>query len=739
MVLLLATTVGYKIFLFVFETDYVALNAEHIDQIEQRLKNQDQYQFAVIGNMNNSLQIFTTRFLPLVKQRKIAFIISVGNAVFDGEEDKYRLLYRNLKDINIPYLLTAGPNEMEDFGAGKFYRHFGPYFFSFHLNTSYFIFLDSTGKTAWKWQLRWLKEELTRAEKFPHKFVFLNHAVFPLPDFSREDSPDVLQANIRNQLRDIFSNSQVQAVFSGGYPTFHDTLVSGVRYIITGGGGGLLLEPQDQYQFVTVAVEPERVGYENVPVLRFKRTFLEKLETVKLFLHSLFYMSLINYLFVLSVLSLTVLKIYLMLNRQKHLYRDFDVDAAPDPQKPLRIAMFTNNYRPFIGGVPLSIQRLAEQLEKKGQKVKIFAPTYAPGKNNAADRRIFRCPTLFYTRRDTFPVVNVFSPTIEKEFTNFKSDLVHVHHPFWLGKKGLHLAKKYGLPVIFTYHTRLELYTHYIPLPGKILKTLCAHFMIKHFANQCNAVITPTNSTEEYLRNLGVSSLIETIPTGINLAHYTDWSAEQIREIRQQYLKPRELLFISVSRLAKEKNLDFLIEGLARVNTRSQASFHCLLIGDGPEKERLKEKAASLNLNTKITFMGPLDPLEVVRFYLAADLFVFASTSETQGMVLLEAMAGGCPVVAVRSSGVYDVIRDGFNGCTVNKNLDHWAQAVTDLLENESQRLVMATNSREFAREYSVDKITEKVTGLYQRVLRPGHAYKRERLTWNRVKSTRSS
>ena len=720
--LLLAVLIGYKAYLFIYESDYQALNPEHIEQIEARLHNRDSYTFAVVGNIRNSMRIFERRIAPLIKDQGIDFMISAGNAVYDGSEDKYRLLYRGLKKSGIPYVLAVGHNEVEDFGAGKFYQHFGPYFFSFHLEQASFIFLDSTGQTSWQWQLRWLQQELALARKRPYRFVILGHSLISLPDFDPEEKHYVLDEDISRTLQDLFARYGVTAVFSAGYPVYHETERQGVRYIISGGGGGLLLDPQEHYQFVKVEVGPRQMVSENVVVPSQMGALREKLEILKLFLHSLFYMNFFNALMAISIISLVALRIYALIIRQEQLYRDFSVDEEAFAKTPLRVAMFTNNYLPFIGGVPLSIDRLFKGLVQLGFTVKVFAPAYRQQWQDPKDHSVFRCPGLFSFHLDNFPVVNVFSRKIESEFKKCNCDLVHIHHPFWLGKKGMRLAKKHGVPVVFTYHTRLEYYTHYIPVPGTVLKNLAAHFVIKQFANKCDAIITPTASTEEYLRNLGVSALIETIPTGIRTEEYTSWSSGQIQDLRDRYVAADERLLISVSRLAAEKNLDFLIDGLTKVKSRSKTPFKCLLVGDGPEKLRLMEKVALLGMEDTIIFSGNMAPHEVVGCYLAADMFVFASTSETQGMVLLEAMAGGCPVVAVRASGVYDVVKDGYNGFQAMESTDGWAKTVTDLLEDEQLLSTMAVNSRTFAESYSVEKITEKVSKLYRRVVVIAHA-----------------
>ena len=718
-VLLMVALVGYKIYLFVYEADYKALNAENIDQIALRLQGKDSFSFAVVGNVENSMKIFEKRFVPLIKDKNADFMISVGNAVSDGDESKYRLLHRGFKKLGIPYILAIGQNEVKDSGTIKFYRHFGPLFFSFHLADSYFIFLDSTGQTSWKWQERWLKDELELARRYSYRFVVLNQCLLTLPGFDPDDAGYIVDENRSIFLQGLFSRNRVTAVFSSGYPGYHEKTVQGVRYIVSGGGGGLLLgQTKEPYQFVRVIVGQDQVTYENMAISHRLGPFLYKLETLKLFLHSFFYMSLFNFLVTLSIISLFALKLYSLLIRQEHFYRDFSIDEKALSKEPLRVAMFTNNYLPFTGGVPISVDRLYRGLVGNGTKVKLFAPLY-PQQCSATgdDDRVFRCPVLFHTRKENFPISNIFSRKIEAEFKTFDCDLVHVHHPFWLGKKGMQLARKRGIPVVFTYHTRLERYTHYIPLPGTILKNLIAHLLIKRFANRCDAIITPTASTEEYLRNLGVSALIETIPTGINMEDYKRWSHHQVQAMRSRYAAPRGRLLISVSRMALEKNLDFMIDGLVKVKNRTHSTFKCILIGDGPEKERLEKKVADLGMDDWIVFTGYMAPHEVALCYLAADLFVFASTSETQGMVLLEAMAGGCPVVAVRASGVYDVVKDGYNGFKVAESTDNWAEAVANLLEDDKQRSIMSENSQIFARDYSMKKTIAKISRLYRRVV----------------------
>ncbi|HAA47041.1 MAG TPA: hypothetical protein DCE03_00895 [Synergistaceae bacterium] len=169
---------GYKVYLAVYEKDFQSLNAVNIERIEKWLQGRQAYSFAVVGNIRNSMRIFEKRIVPLVRNEEIDFMVSAGNAVYDGAEDKYRLLYRGLGKLDIPYVLAVGHNELEDFGAPRFYRHFGPFFFSFCLGNAAFIFLDSTGRTSGEWLDRWLAQELEDAAGLKYRFVFLNDSPF---------------------------------------------------------------------------------------------------------------------------------------------------------------------------------------------------------------------------------------------------------------------------------------------------------------------------------------------------------------------------------------------------------------------------------------------------------------------------------------------------------------------------------------------------------------------------------
>jgi 1,2-diacylglycerol 3-alpha-glucosyltransferase len=716
--LLWAVLAGYKGYLYLFEKDYSSMNAFNQARIQTLLDGRDSFSFAVVGNVRNSMKIFDRRIVPLLREGKVNFIISAGNAVHGGTEANYRILNRGLGRSSLPYLLGVGSREIENSGTGRFYRHFGPLFFTMEAGEAYFIFLDSTGVTNWEWQVQWLEEKLKQATGANSRFVILNHSLLELSDHPECGPEGILDAGKGRQLHDLFGSYGVTAVFSSSCAVYDRQRSLGVEYITSGCAGGLLLDEKgEHYQYLKVDVSRDRIDFSNVEVPNGAGLLIHKMENLGYFLHSLFYISFTNFLMVLSLIGLAALRVYSQLVRQENLFRDFDLDENMITSEPVRVAIFTDNYLPYIGGVPISIQRLSQGLLEKGSAVKIFAPSYGNYCPEEDDGIVYRCRTFFLGKKMQFPITNIFSKKLEEELNAFKPDLVHVHHPFWLGNKGRKLARKSGVPVVFTYHTRLDRYMHNIPLPGTALKETFAHCLIKRFANRCDAIIAPSFSTEEYLRRLGVLPMIATIPTGINMQEYSQFSPDEIRDFRCRYAADGETLLISVCRLAREKNVDFMIDGLVKVRERTSVPFRCIVVGDGPERPHLERKVTETAMADSIFFTGAIKPNQMVRAYLASDLFVFASTTETQGMVMLEAMAGGCPVVAVNASGVYDVVEDGLNGFKVHENIESWAESIILLLENGKLIDTLSGNSKEFAEVYSGDRIAERVLRLYRRTL----------------------
>jgi len=379
--------------------------------------------------------------------------------------------------------------------------------------------------------------------------------------------------------------------------------------------------------------------------------------------------------------------------------------------------MFTNNYFPFIGGVPISIARLAKGLRNQGHKVVIFAPKYPF--ETIEESNVIRCNLLIYYRSKPFDfaIVNIFSKEIEEKFSKENFDVIHVHHPFWMGTKGLELGKKYALPVVLTYHTRLEKYAHNLPLFKQTFENIASHKLIKIFSQKCDAIIAPTNSASEYLANIGVSRDKTILPTGVDFDFYNNIELGLVELITKKYKLKNEVVLCTVSRLTQEKNIYFLLSGIKRIKDNSKVHFKCIIIGSGPESENILKTIEEQDLEDTVILVGAVSPKDVCKYYMASDIFVFSSQSETQGMVILEAMAGKCAVVAIRSSGIDDIIQNDYNGYKTKADIDLWSEKIIYLIEHPNILKEMRQNAYDFSNKFSLDLMAENTLEVYHNAI----------------------
>ncbi|NLP33969.1 MAG: glycosyltransferase family 4 protein [Clostridiales bacterium] len=401
----------------------------------------------------------------------------------------------------------------------------------------------------------------------------------------------------------------------------------------------------------------------------------------------------------------------------------------------MRIAMLTNNYKPFVGGVPISIERLSNGLRKLGHEVYIFAPSY---EDEVEEPYVIRYRSRKKKLKGEITIPDFLDQSIEEKFAAYPFDLIHVHHPMLMGYTAQYLGRKYNTPVVFTYHTRYEQYLHYLKpydllqkhfnrheksrtrawerklLYGGSEKLVKTHNRI--FTNRCSLVFAPTESMKQYLEEQGTTTNVEVVPTGL-LEEDFQYEAEKVKKIRNHYIDGKKYLFCTVSRLEKEKNIDFLLKGLAKLKENKGDCFRLLLIGAGSEREELGKEVIRLGLEKNVTFCGGVEHSEIRNYYRACDLFLFASKSETQGIVLLEAMAAGLPVIAVDATGTRDVVYDGFNGYLSELDIDSWERNLESLLENAHIRKWMKQNAISEAKSYLSHNVARKVQYLYERVL----------------------
>lgn len=393
----------------------------------------------------------------------------------------------------------------------------------------------------------------------------------------------------------------------------------------------------------------------------------------------------------------------------------------------MRIALMTNNYKPIMGGVPISIERLANGLRQMGHDVTIFAPTY---KEQQEEEGVFRYATCMNHFIGGIVLPNPFDRRIEKEFEKNTYDIIHVHHPMLIGRTAVHLSKKYGIPLTFTYHTRYEQYVKCYT--GGILKfDKIMPLYLRSFLKQCSFVFAPTAGMQDYLTDVCrvAPEKVGILPTGIEAANF-EVSAEKAAEVRNRYQAENMPLLITVSRMASEKNVEFLLESLALMKKSYGKPFRMLMVGDGPDREMLEKKSASLGLTEEVIFVGAVSNQEIAPYFKAADAFLFASKTETQGIVVLEAFAGATPVIAVRASGVEDLVSDGKNGFLTMEDPNVYAAQLTAFLEGKYSKEKMAENAYCAGMQYREESVAKKAVRYYNNIII--NSYEHEGEKWNR-------
>ena len=291
-------------------------------------------------------------------------------------------------------------------------------------------------------------------------------------------------------------------------------------------------------------------------------------------------------------------------------------------------------------------------------------------------------------------------------------DRVHVQTPFVAHGAGLHLARKLGVPVLTTYHTFFEEYLHhYLPLVPAAVTRALARRISRRQCNEMDRVIVPSQAMAEVLREYGVRKPLSVLPTGIPLERFGRGDGHAFR--RRMGIDTDRPVMLTVGRMAFEKNLDFLLDVLVEVRRRIPRVLF-LMAGEGPMRRHLRRRVAAEGLSEHVRFLGYLDRnRDLTDCYQAADVFVFASKTETQGLVLLEAMAAGLPVVALAEMGTRDVLREG-EGCRIARDeVPDFARKVERVLADNRLRRQLADRGRRYAREWAAPVMAERLIGIY--------------------------
>jgi 1,2-diacylglycerol 3-alpha-glucosyltransferase len=377
----------------------------------------------------------------------------------------------------------------------------------------------------------------------------------------------------------------------------------------------------------------------------------------------------------------------------------------------LHIAFFTNYYHPVVNGVVRSVASFREILMKQGHNVFVFAQF--DGSYKDEEPFIFRYPSLSLPLGEISAALPV-SPFVDQLLPTLKLDVIHTHHPILLGQTAARKAAELDLPLIFTFHTQYWEYTHYVPFPQEAVQEFlksAVHRWLKDFMQKCQHIIIPSESLKDILvRDYGLHERYSVIPTGTNLEPFLHADGKSLRKEKGWQ---DETVLISVGRLAPEKNWDTLLRAFAKVST-AHPDVRFVLIGDGSARQNLEELASELNVSDRVTFTGALPFAEIPRYLKAADVFAFASVTETQGLVTIEAMAAGLPVVAVDGPGTRDIVEHGKQGFLVENDPEALAKGLIKLLADPQRIKRFSTQALKKAKTFDANQLGKQMLSVYE-------------------------
>ncbi len=328
----------------------------------------------------------------------------------------------------------------------------------------------------------------------------------------------------------------------------------------------------------------------------------------------------------------------------------------------MRIGLFTDTYFPQVSGVATSIRTLKTELEKLGHTVFIFTTT-DKDVNRYEDWQIIRIPSVpFFAFKDRRIAYRGFSTALEIA-RQYQLDIIHTQTEFSLGLLGVWIAKELRIPVVHTYHTQYEDYVRYIA-KGMVIRPSMVKYIVRGFMSDLDGVICPSEIVYDLLMKYKVKVEKRVIPTGIELAKFErpEITSENIADLREKLgISNQETMLLSLSRVSYEKNIQAVLAALPAV-LEENPDVKLVVAGDGPYLSDLKAQAKRLNITDAVIFTGMIAPSETALYYKAADFFISASTSETQGLTYLESLASGTPIIAHGNPYLDNVINDKMFG-----------------------------------------------------------------------------
>jgi len=391
----------------------------------------------------------------------------------------------------------------------------------------------------------------------------------------------------------------------------------------------------------------------------------------------------------------------------------------------MKIGFVTGGYLPAPGGVATSVVNFSKQLEKLGHDVYVFCPEYPDEEvENESQQTVIRIPSYYSPLLKDFRLTDPFqaAATFRRHFDNL--DVVHIHLPTIMSLPARWLSSYYEVPHFCTYHTNLELYIrHYVPgVPNNASKTATRLYTYRETKN-AEKVFVPSTDMKKLLSEYRLEPPIEVLPTGIDIEMYTKIlnapETKTTRSLREQFgIHKDEKILLYVGRVGSEKNIEFLLRSFDRI-AREHPEAHFIIVGGGRGLGKTLSMVSKMNQSRRVHFTGYVENEKILAgYYKEADVFLFASLTETQGLVITEALASGTPIVAVDAPGVRDVVKEGKGGYLVEENLQEFSNKTLKLLNDPRLREEKGKEALEVARSFSVQRFTKQLVSSYEKALK---------------------
>lgn len=382
----------------------------------------------------------------------------------------------------------------------------------------------------------------------------------------------------------------------------------------------------------------------------------------------------------------------------------------------MKILITTDLYTTNTNGVVTSVRNLVEELTKKGHEIRVLTVSEKLKSHQEDNIYYVKSLPLGAIYPDVRMPVSHYHHRFIRELIDWKPDLIHSQCEFFSYQYAGYISRKTGAPIVHTYHTLYEQYVTYI-FPSQWIGAFFVGKLSKYRLRKADAVVAPTAKVETVLKNYGLRNPIHVVPSGIALEQHKQRITEEERKQRRSALGIPEdaLVLLNLGRLGTEKNLTEVLELFAMARLQN-SKLMLLIVGDGPARKGLEEKAAQLDVSDYVIFTGMVAPEQVYAYYQLGDVFVSASTSETQGLTYVEAAANGLPLLCRKDPCLDGVLVDGRNGWEYEAE-EEFCDIIDSILRNPDQRQAAGSQSEQIAASFDKSNFAEKIEDIYEAVV----------------------